>query len=155
MCHKLKLLQTDASDMGLGAVLSQVQEGEEHLVLFISRKLTTAKKNYAAMEKEALAVKWAVLELRYYLQGQKFTLLIDHSPLQWMAKAKDTNAMVMRWFLALQDFHFLVHNRAGAANANADGHSWIIPHPPPMFPLLFLYLSSRSRTTLWGVGGGG
>ncbi len=51
------LLQTDASDMGLGAVLSQIQEGEEHLLLYISRKLTPAERNYATVEKEALAVK--------------------------------------------------------------------------------------------------
>ncbi len=56
------LLLTDASDTGLGAVLSQVQESEEHPVLYISRKLTPAEKNYATVEKEALAIKW----LRYY-----------------------------------------------------------------------------------------
>lgn len=61
----------------MGAILSQVQEGEEHPVLFISRKLTKAERNYATVEKEALAVKWAVLELRYYLLGRKFTLLMD------------------------------------------------------------------------------
>ncbi len=76
------LLQTDASETGLGAVLSQVQEGEEHPILFISRKLTPAEKNYATVEKEALAIKWAVLELRYHLLGRKFTLLTDHAPLQ-------------------------------------------------------------------------
>ncbi len=139
------LLQTDASEMGLGAVLSQVQAGEEHPVLFISRKLTTAEKNYATVEKEALAVKWAVLELRYYLLGRKFTLLTDHAPLQWMARAKDTNARVTRWFLVLQDFHFIVRHRAGTANANSDGLSriWsaftglsgVTPHPPPFSPL--------------------
>ncbi|KAL1276731.1 hypothetical protein QQF64_036354 [Cirrhinus molitorella] len=54
------LLQTDASDTGLGAVLSQVLEGEEHPVIYISRKLTPAKHRYATVEREALAVKWAV-----------------------------------------------------------------------------------------------
>ncbi|KAL1249189.1 hypothetical protein QQF64_020194 [Cirrhinus molitorella] len=58
------LLQTDASDTGLGAVLSQVQDGEEHPVIYISRKLISAEQHYATVEKEALAVKWAVLELR-------------------------------------------------------------------------------------------
>ncbi|KAL0149607.1 hypothetical protein M9458_055134 [Cirrhinus mrigala] len=97
------LVQTDASDTGLGAVLSQVTDGEEHPVIYISRKLTKPERNYLAVEKEALAVKWAVLELRYYLLGRSFTLITDNAPLQWMAKAKETNA---RWFLALQDFHF-------------------------------------------------
>ncbi len=105
------LLQTDASNTGLGAVLSQIQEGEEHPVIYISRKLTPAERNYAAVEKEALAFKWAVLELRYYLLGRKFTLVTDHAPLQWMARAKDTNARVTRWFLVLQDFHFVVRHR--------------------------------------------
>ncbi|KAL0181204.1 hypothetical protein M9458_023610 [Cirrhinus mrigala] len=100
------LLQTDASDTGLGAVLSQVRDGEEHPVMYISRKLTPPETHYAAVEKEALAIRWAVLELRYYLLGRRFTLLTDHAPLLWMAKAKATNARVTRWFLALQDFHF-------------------------------------------------
>ncbi|KAL0151201.1 hypothetical protein M9458_053392 [Cirrhinus mrigala] len=93
--------------------------------LYISRKLTAAERNYAAVEKEALTIKWAVLELRYYLLGPKFTLVTDHAPLQWMARAKNTNARVTRWFLALQDFHFDVQHRAGTANANADGLSRI------------------------------
>ncbi|KAL1276145.1 hypothetical protein QQF64_035768 [Cirrhinus molitorella] len=87
------LLQMDASDTGLGAVLSQVQEGEEHPVLYISRKLTPPERNYAAVEKEALAVKWAVLELRYYLLGRKFTLVTDHAPCSGLPLAKDTNGM--------------------------------------------------------------
>ncbi len=76
-----------------------------------------------------------------------------------MARAKDTNARVTRWFLALQDFHFVVRHRAGAANANADGLSrtWaaftglsgVTSHPPPNFPLLS-HCANRTRTTLGG-----
>ncbi len=55
------MLQMDASGTGLGAVLSQIQEGEEHSVLYISKKLIPAEKNYATVEKDALAIKWAVL----------------------------------------------------------------------------------------------
>ncbi len=154
------LLQTDASDAGLGAVLSQVQEGEEHPVLFISRKLTKAERNYATVEKEALAVKWAVLELRYYLLGRKFTLITDHAPFQWMARAKDTNARVTRWFLALQDFCFVVRHRAGASNADGLSRFWsafaglsgVTPHPPLISPLSLPYVSTRTRTTLGGGG---
>uniref|UniRef100_A0A9J8C7I0 Gypsy retrotransposon integrase-like protein 1 n=1 Tax=Cyprinus carpio carpio TaxID=630221 RepID=A0A9J8C7I0_CYPCA len=136
------LVQTDASDTGLGAVLSQVHDGEEHPVIYISRKLTPTERRYATVEREALAVKWAVLELRYYLLGRPFTLITDHAPLQWMARAKETNARVTRWFLALQDFNFTVQHRAGTANANADGLSRVwaafaglsgsTPRPPPV-----------------------
>ncbi|XP_053486641.1 uncharacterized protein LOC128611284 [Ictalurus furcatus] len=116
-------VHTDASETGLGAVLSQTFDGEEHPVLYISRKLSPAERKYAAVEREALAIKWAIEELRYYLAGRHFVLITDHAPLQWMAKAKDTNARVTRWFLALQDFSFQVKHRAGAQHGNADGLS--------------------------------
>ncbi|XP_053539534.1 uncharacterized protein LOC124628632 [Ictalurus punctatus] len=116
-------VHTDASETGLGAVLSQTFDGEEHPVLYISRKLSPAERKYAAVEREALAIKWAIEELRYYLAGRHFILITDHAPLQWMAKAKDTNARVTRWFLALQDFSFQVKHRAGAQHGNADGLS--------------------------------
>ncbi len=154
------LLQTDTSDTGLGAVLSQVVDGEEHPVIYISRKLTPAELRYATVEKEAWAVGspgqyWAVLELGYYLLGRKFTLVTNHAPLQWMARAKDTNARVTRLFLSLQDFHFVIRHRAGMANANTDGLSRVWPvfasmsgftsRPPSVSPLF-----GRTRTTLRG-----
>ncbi len=114
----------------------------------------TAEHRYATVEKEALAIKWAVLELRYYLLGQKFTLVTDHAPLQWMARVKDTNARVTRWFLVLQDFHFIIRHQAGTANANADGlsHVWaglsgFTSRPTSVSPLF-----RRTRTTLRGGG---
>ena len=54
------------------------------------------------MEKETFAIKWTLDRLRYYLLCREFTLVTDHKPLRWMASAKDTNARVTRWFLALQ-----------------------------------------------------
>ncbi len=85
----------------------------------------------------------------------------EQSTAVWMARAKDTNARVTRWFLALQDFHFVVRHRTGAANANANGLSriWaafaglsgVTPHPPPINPLLS-HVSNRTRTTLGGGG---
>lgn len=53
---------------------------------------------------EALAIKWAVGELCYYLADRPFTLVTDHAPLQWMTKAKDRNSSITEWFLALHDF---------------------------------------------------
>ena len=75
------------------------------------------------MEKEALAIKWSLEKLRYYLLGRDFSLVTDHAPLKWMATAKDTNARVTRWLLALQDYRFQVVHRPGRANANADALS--------------------------------
>ncbi|EMP42589.1 Retrovirus-related Pol polyprotein from transposon 17.6 [Chelonia mydas] len=63
---------------------------------------------YAVVEKECLAVKWAMETLHYYLLGWRFTLVTDHAPLQWMHRNKEKNARVTRWFLSLQPFHFQV-----------------------------------------------
>ncbi len=114
------LLQTDASDRGLGAVLAQEMEGEERPVLYISRKLSKRETMYSTIEKECLAIRWAVLTLRYYLLGREFTLCSDHAPLQWLHRMKDTNAWITRWYLALQPFKFKVIHRPGAQMAVAD-----------------------------------
>ncbi len=118
------LLQTDASDRGLGAVLTQEIEGEEQPVLYISRKLSKRETMYSTIEKECLAIRWAVLTLHYYLLGREFTLCSDHAPLQWLHRMKDTNARITRWYLALQPFKFKVIHRPGAQMAVADGGEW-------------------------------
>ncbi len=112
------LLQTDASDRGLGAVLSQVVGAEERPVLYLSRKLSKRETRYSTIEKECLAIRWAVLTLRYYLLGCEFTLCSDHAPLQWLHRIKDTNARITRWYLALQPFKFKVVHRPGMAVAD-------------------------------------
>ncbi len=129
-------------------------------MVYISRKLSPAETRCAAVEKEALAIKWVVLELKYYLWGRRFTLITDHAPLQWMAKAKDTNAGVTRWFLALKDFHFQVQHRAGAKHGNADGlsRSWsgwagltgIVFPPPVLSPQLVALFPIGPVRRLWG-----
>lgn len=80
-------MQTDASETGLGVVLSQELDREDHIL----RKLTPAEQIYAAVEREALAIKWAIKELHYYLAGRHFTAVTNHAPLLWMAKVKNTN----------------------------------------------------------------
>ena len=76
------VLQVDASDVGLGAVMSQVgDDREEHPVAYASRKLFPRELKYATIEKEDLALKWAVQEFRVYLLGREFTVMSDHQPL--------------------------------------------------------------------------
>lgn len=74
--------------------------------MFASCKLTLAEACYTALEQEALANKWAVEELYYYLVGHHFTLITDHALLQWRSGAKDSNSLVTRCFFSLQDFLF-------------------------------------------------
>ena len=121
--NKPFILQTDASGTGVGAVLSQVVGESEHPVMYISRKLLKHEKNYATVEKAALAVKWAIHHLRYYLWGRKFTVVTDHAPLKWMARNKDKNDRITRWFLELQNYHFDVEHRPGRKLPHADALS--------------------------------
>jgi hypothetical protein len=117
-------LQTDASDRGLGAVLSQLgPDGKEHPVVYLSRKLLPREQNYATVEKECLAIKWAIDTLQYYLLGREFRVLTDHEPLKWLNEAKEKNKRVTRWSLDLQPFCFRVEHRKGCCHGNADGLS--------------------------------
>ena len=117
------VVQTDASETGVGAVLSQLRNGEEHPITYVSRKLLPRERNYATVEKECLAIKWALGELKYYLLGRHFTLVTDHAPLVWMSRNKENNARVTRWFLSLQPYAFRVVHRSGAAHGNANAMS--------------------------------
>ena len=117
------ILQTDASELGLGAVLSQLKDGEEHPVAFVSRKLLPREKNYSVIEKECLAIVWSLQMFYVYLFGQRFTIETDHQPLSWLEKMKNANQRLTRWALAVQPFCFEIHHRRGSLNKNADGLS--------------------------------
>ena len=117
------VVHTDASDVGIGAVLAQTVDDQEHPVAYASRKLLPRERRYATVEKEGLAVKWAILKFAPYLLGRTFTLVTDHRPLSWIAHHSSANARVARWAIALQPFSFAVKYRPGAENGNADGLS--------------------------------
>ncbi|XP_042071507.1 uncharacterized protein LOC121812727 [Haplochromis burtoni] len=91
-----------------------------HPVAYISRKLFPREVRYSTVEKETLAIKWALDSFRYYLLGRDFTLETDHKALQWLEQMKDTNGRITRWYLALQPFRFTVHHVPGKENLTAD-----------------------------------
>nr|XP_033776291.1 uncharacterized protein LOC117348361 [Geotrypetes seraphini] len=119
------VLQTDASQTGLGAVLSQEVEGLEHPVLYLSRKLHDNEKHYATVELECLAAKWAMQSLEHYLEGREFTLVTDHAALSWLNSMRNNNARLTRWYLALQTFRYKTIHRPGRLHTNADALSRI------------------------------
>ena len=129
------ILQTDASNTGIGAVLSQDFDGQDHPILFISRKLQLPEQKFATVEKEALAVKWAVGTLQYYLTDNPFTLVVDHEPLCWMTRMKDHNHRVLRWYISLLPFRFSIQHRAGREHLNADYMSRVFEETSPGLPL--------------------
>ena len=118
------VLQTDASDRGLGAVLSQLDaQGEEHPVAYISRKLFPRERKYSIIEKECLALVWALKMFHIYLYGQEFVVETDHQPLSWLDRMKNSNPRLTRWSLQVQPYRLTLKHRSGAQNGNADGLS--------------------------------
>jgi hypothetical protein len=116
-------LQTDASDSGLGAVLSQEFDRKEFPICYASKTLNTAQRHYSTTEKEALAVIWAIKLFRPYLLGRHFKVFTDHSALKWLFKHKDPSSRLMRMVLQLQDYDYEIIHRPGTQNANADALS--------------------------------
>ncbi|XDV27761.1 hypothetical protein PO909_031246 [Leuciscus waleckii] len=88
--------QTDASDRGLGAVLLQGVPDARRPIAFLSRKLFPREVRYSIVEKECLAVKWALDSLKYDLLGREFVLETGHKALQWLQQMKDTNSRITR-----------------------------------------------------------
>jgi hypothetical protein len=120
---KVFKVSTDASDEGIGGVLSQTNdEGEEKVIQYISRTLQPAEQKWSVREKEALAIIFACETFRPYLYGSKFIIFTDHQSLQWLMKAT-TPARLVRWALRLAEYDFEIKYRKGEENANADALS--------------------------------
>ena len=118
------MLQTDASDHGIGAVLSQVDDADqEHSVAFYSQNFLAQEKRYVTVEKECLAIKLGVQAFKTYLLGRKFVVQTDHHALTWLHRLKKNNASLSRWSLVLQPYDFVVKYRADKVNGNADALS--------------------------------
>ena len=86
------ILDTDASNQGIGAVLSQVHQGQEEVVAYYSRSLTKEERNYCVTRKELLAVVAAVRHFHHYLYGRRFLVRSDHGALQWLLNSATPRA---------------------------------------------------------------
>ncbi|GBM73598.1 Retrovirus-related Pol polyprotein from transposon 17.6 [Araneus ventricosus] len=118
------IVQTDASDLGIGIVLSQRDDkNEEHPVSYLSKKFTDAQKKYGTTKKECAAIISAIKKLKYYLDGQHFTIETDHNPLVWLNSNAGKNQLLRRWSLSLQPFQYKVVHKAGKKHVNADALS--------------------------------
>ena len=113
-------LRTDASDAGVGAVLLQDDEGKKFPVAYASKKLLPRERAYSTIEKECLAVVWAVQKFEPYLYWREFVLEVDHEPLRSMKRGKVANGRVMRWALALQPYQYRVEAIKGTDNVGAE-----------------------------------
>ena len=109
---------TDASQIGLGAILEQ----DGHVIAYASRSLKPAERNYSVIQRECLAVVYALKQFRHYLLGRHFKIYSDHAPLQWLS-AQKMEGLLCRWALAIQEYDFAICYKKGSDNRNADALS--------------------------------
>ena len=117
------VLDTDACDVGIGAVLSQIQDGEERVIAFGSRTLGKAERNYCVTDRELLAIKHFLQHFRHYLLGRKFLVRTDHQALRWLFSLKEPKDRTARWIEEISRFEFEIEYRPGKRHGNADGMS--------------------------------
>ncbi|KAK2898059.1 hypothetical protein Q8A73_014439 [Channa argus] len=120
------VVEVDASDTGVGAILSQRSEDQKvHPCAFFSRRLTPAERNYCIGDRELLAMKLALEEWRHWLEGAEQQLLVftDHKNLEYLHSAKRLNPRQARWALFFNRFDFILSYKPGSKNGKADALS--------------------------------
>jgi hypothetical protein len=117
------ILTTDASDTGIGAILTQIDaQGREHMISAFSKGFDVHQKNYSVTDKELLAVVKSIEKYRHYLIGKEFLLRTDHKALTYLWEAKNPTSRLLRWAMKLQEYKFRIEYIKGEDNA-ADGYS--------------------------------
>lgn len=118
-------IQCDASDVGIGAVLTQEINGEEHVIGYASRPLSNSERKYSATQKECLALVFAVEKFRMYIEGVRFKVIVDHYSLLWLRRLKDPIGMLSRWALKLDQYDMELIHRKGKLHVVPDALSRI------------------------------
>ena len=116
-------LDCDASNVAIGAVLSQEQDGMEKVIAYGSKALSAAERNYCVTRRELLAVVHFCEAYRYYLYGKKFVVRTDHSSLRWLLGTKEPKDQLARWIQRLSVYDFDIEHRPGRKHGNADALS--------------------------------
>ena len=116
-------LDTDASHLAIGAVLSQMIDGKEYPVAYFSRTLNQPEKQYCITRKELLAVVQSIEHFHPYLYGRHFLVRTDHASLQWLLSFKALEGQLARWMQKLGEYDFEVKYRKGSEHGNADALS--------------------------------
>ncbi|CAF1177335.1 unnamed protein product [Didymodactylos carnosus] len=113
-------IQTDASKVGIGAVLLQTHSNGGLPVAYLSKKLTPTQMHWPATEQECYAIISAIEKWHKYLDGRPFVIETDHKPLLPFNLKQQLNSKCERWRLKLQQYQFTVHYIKGKHNTVAD-----------------------------------
>ena len=131
------ILYNDARLTAMGAILAQVQNGQERTNCYASKEFSKAQTKYAATKRELLAIVKFTGHFRHYLLGRKFTIITDHKAVQWLHNFKDPDGLTARWLQKLPAFDYEVHHRPVKSIEHADGLSRI--------PAAKIQTSTRTR----------
>jgi hypothetical protein len=122
------ILDTDASNVAIGAVLSQMQGNEERVIAYGTKSLNPGQQNYCTTKRELYAVfHFVAVKFRNYLLGRIFKIRTDHSSLKWLMNFKQHDALLNRWVMALATYsnRWILEHRSGKSHLNADAMSRI------------------------------
>ena len=117
------ILDTDASNIGIGGILQQVQDGKEQVIAYASKKLINHSRDIALPGGELLAMVTFIHQFKHNLLGRKCILRTDHGALNLFYNFKDTQGKLARWIETLAQYNFEIHLRAGIKHNNADALS--------------------------------
>jgi len=121
--YGIYILDIDASDTGVGAVMQQQQEGQLKVISYASRLFDKPERVYCTTRKELLAVIFGLKRFRQYVLGRKLIVRSDHAALSYLRKAKELVAQQARWLDYIEQFDIEVHYKSGSAHRNADALS--------------------------------
>ncbi|WKA10589.1 hypothetical protein VitviT2T_028154 [Vitis vinifera] len=125
----------DASDFAIGAVLDQREDGKPYVIYYASKTLNEAQRNYITIEKELLAVVFALDKFRAYLVGSFIIVFTDHSALKYLLTKQDAKARLIRWIILLQEFDLQIRDKKGVENVVADHLSRLATHNSHVLPI--------------------
>jgi hypothetical protein len=113
-------IMCDASDYTIGVVLGQTKDKKHHTIAYASKTLIGAQLNYATIEKELLAIIFAIDKFMSYLVGTKVIIYTDHAGLKYLLTKKDPKPHLIRWILLLQEFDLEIKDKKEVDNTVAD-----------------------------------
>ena len=126
----------DASDFAIGVALGQREDGKPYMVYYVSKTLNEAQRNYTTIEKELLAVVYALDKFRAYLVGSVIVIFTDHYALKYLLTKQDAKVRLIRWVLLLQEFNLQIKDKKGVENVVANHLSRLTiahdSHSPPI-----------------------
>jgi hypothetical protein len=113
-------LAVDASDFAIGGCLSQVRDGREYPIEFISKKLSESQRAWPIIMKESYAVLYCLEHFDSYCFCSRTNVYTDHNPLTYLANSATNSPKLLRWSLGLQRWNLVIHYRKGSENVVAD-----------------------------------